>query len=142
VKRRHLLLIPTFALAVARGAGESVRGKLTKTGAGKPAVKMLDGRLIELKADDPSMLVLNDPRLADSEFEAVGRRISPAAFEVDPIHSRAMFVYKDGKRLAVSYWCDICYIRTWSPGKCWCCQEDTRLDPVDPATLDDKNSKK
>jgi hypothetical protein len=142
VKRRHFLLILTSALAVGQAAGESVRGTLTKTGAGKPALKMLDGRFVELKGDDPSMLVLNDPRLANSEFEAVGHRTSPTTFEIDPIHSRAMFVYKNGKRLAVSYWCDICYIRTWSPGTCWCCQEDTRLDPVDPATLDDKNNKK
>ena len=141
MKRRHLLLLPSLALAVARAAGESVRGKLTKTGDGKPAVKMLDNRLVELKGDDPSMLVLNDPRLANSEFEAVGHRTSPTTFEIDPIHNRAMFVYRNGKRLAVSYWCDICYIRTWSPGKCWCCQEDTRLDPIDPATLDDKSKK-
>jgi hypothetical protein len=141
VKRRHLLLIPAVAF-MAKGAADSVRGTLTRTGEGKPAVKTSDGRLVELSGDEPSMLVLNDKRLAGADFEAVGERRSPALLVINPIHSRAMFVHKDGKRLAVSYWCDICYIRTWSPGTCWCCQEDTRLDPVDPATLDDKSKTK
>lgn len=129
--------MPGLAVA-ARGAGDSVRGTLTKTGDGKPALKTRDGRLVQLTGDEPSMLVLNDKRLAGADFEVAGERKPAALFRIDPIHTRAMFIHKDGKRLAVSYWCDICYIRTWSPGVCWCCQEDTRLDPVDPATLDDK----
>ncbi|HET8549124.1 MAG TPA: hypothetical protein VFL57_14000 [Bryobacteraceae bacterium] len=141
MKRRDFLLFAPVAVTAARAAGDSVRGTLTKSGAGKPAVKTRDGRLVELIGDNPTMLVLSDQRLAGADFEAVGQRKSPDVLEIAPIHTRAMFVHKAGKRLAVSYWCDICYIRTWAPGKCWCCQEETRLDPVDPATLDDKSSK-
>jgi len=52
-------------------------------------------------------------------------------FEVDPIHTRAMFVHKDGKRLTISYWCEVCYIRTYTPGTCVCCQKYTDLDLKD-----------
>jgi hypothetical protein len=140
VRRRYFLLLPGLPFAAA-AAGETVRGTLTTAG-GRPALKTRDGRVVQLTGDEPSMLVVNDKRLAGADFEASGRQTSPGTLEIAPIHTRAMFVHRDGKRLAVSYWCDICYIRTWSPGTCWCCQEDTRLDPVDPATLDDKSSKK
>jgi hypothetical protein len=32
----------------------------------------------------------------------------------------------------VSYWCDICTIRSYTPGPCVCCQKDTTLDLIDP----------
>ena len=49
-------------------------------------------------------------------------------FRVDPIHKRNMFVHKEGKRLMISYWCSVCSIRTWQPGSCLCCQDETELD--------------
>jgi hypothetical protein len=55
---------------------------------------------------------------------------------VDPIHLKAMFVYRGGRRLVVTYWCAICSIRTFTPGTCVCCQEETDLDPRDPALKD------
>ncbi len=82
------------------------------------------------------MFVLNDDRLANSDFETVGHFSDPSHFAVDPIHTHSLFVYQNGKKLMVTYWCDVCYIRTFAPGKCWCCQADTQLDPVDPDTVD------
>jgi hypothetical protein len=32
----------------------------------------------------------------------------------------------------ITYWCDVCSIRTYTPGKCWCCQQETTLDLRDP----------
>jgi hypothetical protein len=125
------------------GAGESAqtaRGVLTTASGGRPALKS-SGGLIFLRGDDPTELVLHDKRLEGADFECVGHLEPDGRFAIDPIHTRSVFVYRGGKRLVVSYWCDVCYIRTWSPGKCWCCQEDTRLDPVDPATLDDTDAK-
>jgi hypothetical protein len=71
---------------------------------------------------------LRDERVIGSEFELVGERGQGGVFVVDPIHKKAMFVVRGGKRLFVTYWCDICSIRTYTPGKCWCCQEETELD--------------
>ncbi len=123
------------------GAGttsQTLRGILASDSGGHPALKTPKG-LVLLDGDEPTELVLHDQRLAGSDFEVAGQPKPPNQFTVDPIHTRSLFVYRGGKRLVVSYWCDICYIRTWSPGKCWCCQEETRLDPVDPATLDDNH---
>ena len=84
------------------------------------------------------MLVLKDPRLAGADFEALGQSSGPSGFRIDPIHTRALYAYRNGARLMVTYWCDVCYIRTYSPGVCWCCQDQTRLDLIDPATVDKK----
>lgn len=69
-----------------------------------------------------------DKRLAGVDFEVKGAYTTPNRFRIDPIHTKAMFVHKGGKRLYITYWCDVCSIRSYAPGKCWCCQEDTELD--------------
>src|ERR1051326_8941917 len=126
------LVIATLCLAVCATAttvpGISIRGKLTKAPDNQAALDQGDHKLISLKGDDATVAVLNDPRLAGTDFEAVGHFESPGHFMIDPITSRSLFVHKNGKRLMVTYWCDVCYIRTYSPGKCVCCQKWTDLD--------------
>ena len=39
---------------------------------------------------------------------------------------------KDGHVKVITYWCDVCSIRTYTPGPCWCCQKETLLDLRDP----------
>ncbi len=86
------------------------------------------GKRVNLSGDEQTTGVLSDPRLKDVDFEAIGNFDSNGTFIIQPIHKRAMYVHKDGKRLFVTYWCDVCSIRTYTPGRCWCCQDETVLD--------------
>ncbi len=108
--------------------GLSVRGKLTKSPDNKPALDPGGHKLIYLEGDDPTNAVLNDQRLAGADFEAIGHYKTAGHFVIDPITNKAMFVHKGSKRLMITYWCDICYIRTYSPGNWVCCQKYTDLD--------------
>ena len=102
-----------------------IRGKLA-TSKTNPELNTGDGRRIPLTGDAPTIGVLGDDRLQGVDFEAAG---TPGEkFQIDPIHTKAMFVHKDGKKLMITYWCDVCYIRTYTPGICWCCQKETDLD--------------
>ena len=138
--RRHILLgFATLSAAHGNDTNEpksTLRGRFQIPG----IVTTGQGKKIKLTGDEPTMLVLNDPRLNGLDFEAVGEFQGPGnkvgAFVINPIHLRAMWIYKNNQRLMVTYWCDICYIRTYSPGQCWCCQEDTRFDPKDPNSKD------
>lgn len=114
-----------------RGA-ESVRGRFEAGG----AIVDSQGRRTKLTGDDPTKLVLNDARLNGMDLEALGSRSGEGSFAVGPIHERNLWVHRKGERLMVTYWCDICYIRTYSPGQCWCCQEETKLDLKDPNSKD------
>ena len=105
-----------------------MRGLLAESADAKPALKLPDGKLVGTEGDAPTLGVLRDKRLRGAEMELLGRFDARGAFIVDPIHTRSIFVHKDGKRLMVTYWCDVCAIRTYSPGICWCCQEETVLD--------------
>ena len=128
---RRFAIVMLFLAAYAAETnvpGISIRGKLTTTPDKKPALDPGDHKLISLTGDDATVGVLNDERLAGADFEAVGHFESPGHFAIDPITSRALFVHKNGKRLMVTYWCDVCYIRTYTPGKCVCCQKWTDLD--------------
>jgi len=108
--------------------GLSLRGKLTRSTGDQPALELGNHKLVLLSGDEPTMDVLNDKRLLGTDFEAIGHYESPDHFQIDPIHARAMFVHQGAKRLLVTYWCEVCYIRTYTPGPCVCCQKYTDLD--------------
>jgi hypothetical protein len=137
MRRRHfLLLVLPAAIAAADGPPASmIRGKLGVNSDGKPVLHTKEGKDVLLEGDDETTGVLKDKRLAGADFEVAGSLTSAGVFKVNPIHTRAMHVYKDGKRLMVTYWCDVCSIRTYTPGLCWCCREETALDLRDPATV-------
>ena len=120
------------ASCLAAVPGLSIRGKLTRSRDGKPALETADHKLVSLYGDDPTMGVLNDQRLRDTDFEALGHFKTPDHFEIDGIENQAMFVHKNGQRLTISYWCEVCYIRTYTPGICVCCQKYTDLDLREP----------
>jgi len=92
-----------------------------------PALLTSDGEVV-LDGDLPSLAVLGDPRLRDVSVEVRGSRLADGRFKVGPIHTRSIVVLKENRRWAVTYWCDTCSIRTYSPGTCACCQEETVLD--------------
>jgi hypothetical protein len=130
---RYVLVLAALALAAfAEGPkSESVRGALVQH-EGKPALETAAHKFIFLDGDKPTLGVLNDKRLAGFDTQAKGHFTAPDRFLVDPIHTRALLVFKDGKAKYVTYWCDTCSIRYYTPGTCWCCQEETTLDLRDP----------
>jgi hypothetical protein len=136
VRRSFIALVSCSAFAWPSDR-ESLRGKLGKDPSGKPVLRLADGQAIVLSGDAETTGVLNDARLAGAEFEIAGRRDN-SGFAIDPIHTAALFAHRNGKRLRVTYWCDICAIRTYTPGLCWCCREETELDLREPDTVDTK----
>jgi len=125
----RLLVLSALALGC---MAETLRGKLTQDAGKPPAVITAEGKRIEMDGDQETRGVLSDKRLNGFDLQAKGRFTAPARFQVDPIHTRAVLVYKDGRARLVTYWCDICSIRTFTPGLCWCCQKETTLDLRDP----------
>jgi hypothetical protein len=136
VKRNRFLLVLAIA-SVGWGAQEpqSLRGRLAVGAEGRPVLQLANGDAVPLEGDGPTMAVLGDPRLHGRELEVIGRRLGGGRFEVGPIHLKSMWVLENGKRLLITYWCPVCSIRTYSPGKCQCCQEETQLDLKEPGEL-------
>jgi hypothetical protein len=126
--------VMTIACAAAE-ALKSLRGKLSP--GARPSL-VGDRGSITLTGDPATMLVLADQRLKDMDFEAVGEQAGePGVFRVGPLHKRSMFIHQGGKRLMVTYWCAVCSIRTFTPGVCMCCQDDTAVDLVEKLDSDD-----
>jgi hypothetical protein len=142
MRRRQFL--PVFLIGFARAAwsatseatGTSITGTLVEPKSGDEktpsAIRLPDGRNAVLSGDDETEKVVHDPRLAGVQLEAVGHFTTPGQFAVDPRFEKNLFVHKDGKRLIITYWCDVCSIRTYAPGVCVCCQKWTDLDLRDP----------
>ena len=132
MERRRFLLLFAAVPGLMPGQQRLLRGKLTSAGSGVPALQLEDGQLTRLEGDVDTMGVLKDARLAGSDFEVAGQTSEPGKFKIGPIHTRALFTYKNGHRLMVTYWCEVCAIRTYTPGICWCCREETALDLIEP----------
>jgi hypothetical protein len=122
------LLVPALR-SFASVPGISIHGTL-RSSSGQAALELNDQHLIYLTGDDATTAVLKDQRLWGADFEVVGHLIAgdPGHFEIDGIYKSALFVHRGAKRLSISYWCDTCSIRTYSPGNCVCCQNYTQLD--------------
>ncbi len=130
---RYLIVVALLALtAFADPATVTLRGRLRQQPGQAPSLETAEHKRVILSGDESTLKVLNDARLKDADFEVLGHFMGAARFEVNPIHLASLFLYQNGKRMQVSYWCDVCYIRTSSPGKCWCCQKETDLNPVEP----------
>lgn len=129
-RRRFLVLLSCLPVALRAAEGTAFRGKLVDG----PALEIADGKRLKLTGDSDTLGTLKDSRLAGFDFEVIGV-LAGEMVTVAPIHEAALFAYKDGKRLRVTYWCDICAIRTYTPGLCWCCREDTVLDLREPDTV-------
>lgn len=131
LSRRTLVTVTMGGVACALrgfGAESGVIQGVLKQVEGKPPALDTGERQIPLDGDADTKGVLKDKRLAGAKLELKGKLLPSGTFLVDPIHTRALYVHKDGKRLFVTYWCDVCSIRTYTPGKCWCCQDETALD--------------
>jgi hypothetical protein len=131
-------LAASFAAFAADSAPAVIAGSLTLREGRAPALALENRKLVELDGDPDTRGVLNDKRLAGALLRLRGRYVSPDKFMVDPIHTRAMHVHRNGKDLLITYWCDVCSIRTYTPGKCWCCQQETELDLREPDKLNEE----
>jgi hypothetical protein len=111
---------------------EVLRGKLIIRAGDPPAVETPDHRRILLDGDQPTRKVLHDERVNGFAMEARGHFTAPDRFTIDPQHTRALLVREDGKLKMITYWCDVCGIRAYTPGPCVCCQKETTLELRDP----------
>jgi hypothetical protein len=126
MNRRYFLAL-SVVLPAFGGETSSFRGKLVQPSSGKAALQLPDGRLLVLSGDAETEAVLSDERLRGADFEVAGK-LAGTTIQINPIHTASIWVHKGGKRLRVTYWCDICAIRTTTPGLCQCCREETVLD--------------
>lgn len=130
-----LLILGVVSLhAASTPKSETVHGKLVVRSGESPMLETEEHQRIVLDGDTPTRKVLHDPRVNGFEVEATGHFTAPGQFLIDPQHTRALLVRDGGKLKMITYWCDVCYIRAYTPGPCVCCQKDTDLDLRD---LDD-----
>lgn len=124
-------LVPAASLlplGASEGRPEPLRGRLERSGE-EAYLLVAEGPRYRLDGDKETRAVLADERVPGLDFEVLGHREGGGPnFVIGPIHTKAMWVHRNGQKFQVTYWCDVCYIRTYSPGICWCCQKYTDLD--------------
>ena len=96
------------------------------------ALETQAGELIPLLEDPRGRAFRSDERLRKMEVELLVRH-----YTATPVRQIIrVSEIADGSRYEIDYWCDVCSIRSYSPGLCWCCQQETTLDLRDPNQAD------
>ncbi len=122
---RRTLFALAWAALVRAAEKASLRGRLH---AGKKPAIEAGGKRIALEGEPETMEVLADQRLDGADLEVIGHYAAPERFVVGPFYqSKSMFVHRAGKKYTISYWCSTCSIRTYTPGLCMCCRQETEL---------------
>jgi hypothetical protein len=122
--------------AAAEPQMQTLDGKLILTEGQPPLLETTAHKIIHLEGDDTTRSVLADVRLNGFTVQAKGRFTAPDKFLIDPSHTRSMLVRQAGKLKMVTYWCEVCHIRAYTPGPCVCCFRETTLDLRDPNEIE------
>lgn len=134
---RYCLWVAALLLGVAFAADlhshEVLHGKLLVRDARPPVLETADHKIVQLDGDESTSKVLADRRLNGYEVEARGHYTAPGHFQIDPFHERGLVAVEKGKVRIITYYCDVCNIRTYVPGPCACCQKETALELRDPS---------
>lgn len=134
---RYCLCILAFAVATSVFAAtthdsQTLRGKLAVPQNGPTTIETADHKIIELAGDDTTGKVLADPRVNGFDVQVTGHFTAPTKFQVDPSFQHSLLVHSDGKLKVITYYCDVCNIRDYTPGPCRCCQKELVLELRDP----------
>lgn len=127
-----------MALATAGFAADSLpvhqtlQGKLDLHAGKPPILATSDHKRIVLEADETESQVLGDTRVNGFDVQVTGHFTPEGHFQLDAGHHHPILVHQNGHLKLISYWCDVCSIRAFTPGPCACCQKETTLDLIDP----------
>jgi hypothetical protein len=132
------VLVAAALAATVPPAHETLRGKLDLHEGKPPILYTADHKKVILDGDETTRKVLADSRVNGFTVEVRGHFTSSGTFLIDASHTHPMLVRKDGHLKLITYWCDVCAIRAYTPGPCACCQKETTLDLVDPDDPDKK----
>ncbi|MBI3694459.1 MAG: hypothetical protein HY238_06430 [Acidobacteria bacterium] len=119
-------LVVTAALAgTVPDEKQVLRGRIHQEAGKPPVIQTAGQKNYTISGDKFTEAQMADPKLNGREIELDGYIAAPGRFDALKI-----FTIKDGKRYTVTYWCDICSIRTHMPGRCMCCQGETELQEL------------
>ena len=123
-----LLILAAVAAAATTTSNEAevvVHGKIQQEEGKPPVVVTDDHKTYQVSGDEFLEAQMKDSRLNGRAVELRGHENGPGKFA-----ATHLYTVKDGKRYDVTYWCDVCSIRTHMPGRCMCCQGPTELQEI------------
>ena len=124
----YLLALTALSLSAAEKT-ETIEGKLIIHVGQAPTLETAAHKIITLDGDQPTRKVLQDERINGFDVHATGHFTAPGKFLVDPQHKHALLAHKHDKLQMITYWCEVCGIRAYTPGPCVCCGQEVELLP-------------
>ncbi len=133
---RLCLCLVLFAAAVCAAdslpSHQVLNGKLDLHEGKPPILLTTDHKRVVLEGDETESKVLADMRVNGFDVQVTGHFTAEGHFLIDPAHHHPLLVRQNGHLKLITYWCEVCSIRAYTPGPCACCQKETALDLRDP----------
>jgi hypothetical protein len=126
------ILAGAWMLSAAEPKTEAIQGKFIVHAGAAAAPETAEHRTIELDGDASTQKVFRNDRLKGMTVRAAGRFTAAGKSLLEPQTKHGLVVHHDGTLKAVTYWCKVCGLLTYTPGPCLCCGGDTGLDLYDP----------
>ncbi len=122
-----LVLAASAGLFAGKTASSTIQGALVLDGdaAAAPLQVRTDAGVVELDVEGDNMHTLQDKELAHRTWEFEGNFLPDGRFEI-----LKMYTIVDGRRMRVTYYCEICHITSYRPGRCMCCQQPVELREI------------
>lgn len=102
----------------------ALTGRLARQNGG-PVLKVKDKTYRLVSTNEYANSILREERVGGREFRLEGRWKASDTFDVE-----RLFTLRDGKLFKVTYYCHVCAITSYKPGRCDCCQEPTEVREV------------
>lgn len=99
-------------------AGETVE---CTEGSNRYALRTDDGEEFYFRESDSKSAMFDDPRVRDRELEVRAWR-NEKDLEIIKV-----FSIRDGQLHDIHYFCEVCQVKAYVAGPCWCCQEEFEL---------------
>jgi len=133
---RACLCILAAAFLGAAAETQTLDGNLVIAEGQAPLLEMAGHKLIHLDGDETTRSVLTDVRLNGFTVQAKGHFTAPDKFLIDPSHTRSMLVRQEGRLKMITYWCEVCHIRAYTPGRACAATAKPRWNLRDPSQIE------
>jgi hypothetical protein len=89
------------------------------------ALEDRDGHLHRFLAVDALVGIFGDPRVRERDLAVRAREAAGGAVEIIKVYT-----VKDGTLYDVHYFCEVCHIAAYVPGRCPCCGREMELREI------------
>lgn len=116
------IVVSGYALCLDENNQPYSPGRDCPSSARRFGFRTLQGRLYLFRPEDPFTRMFTDPEVRRRQLEIKAWEQGEGELEIINLYS-----VRQGQRYELFYFCEVCNIKAFEPGPCYCCRDDFEL---------------